>query len=104
MFAGIDRGICEHTMVSSLLSGTTVSFAMKDGDQYWFSHVGDSSIVLIREEKGEWIAEKISKDHRPSDISEKERIEKNGGVVRNFSGTARVFLEVYMIFLIKSLT
>jgi len=93
MFAGIDRGICEHTMVSSLLSGTTVSFAMKDGDQYWFSHVGDSSIVLIREEKGEWIAEKISKDHRPSDISEKERIEKNGGVVRNFSGTARVFLE-----------
>jgi len=93
MFDSIDRGICEHSMVSSLLSGTTVSFAFKDGEKYWFSHVGDSSIVLIREENEQWIAEKISKDHRPSDPSEIERIEKNGGSVRKFSGTARVFLE-----------
>jgi len=92
MFGGIDRGICQHGLVSSLLSGSTASFVLKDGDDYWFSHVGDSSIVLIREEEGQWIAEKISKDHRPSDPSEKERIEDSGGVVRNMSGTARVFL------------
>jgi len=95
-FSEIDRRVCNHTAISSLLSGTTASFLMLDGSTFWFSHIGDSSIVLIREDESEttdWIGEKISKDHRPDVSSERERIIKEGGQVLDYAGTARVFLK-----------
>eukprot|EP00795_Rhopilema_esculentum_P007765 gene7765-13608_t len=64
-------------------SGTTAIVALKRGDQLVVANVGDSRCVLCRGKK----AVDMSKDHKPEDESETERITKAGGKI---TGDGRV--------------
>jgi serine/threonine protein phosphatase PrpC len=62
-------------------SGTTAACIVKKGRTIWTAHCGDSRIAL-----GTPDAKVIfeTKDHKPDDKEEQERIEKLGGEVRSF--------------------
>jgi len=63
--------------------GSTATAALILGDELFLANVGDSRAVLaIRESTGKLKAVRLSKDHKPDDPEEKQRIEKVGGVVQ----------------------
>lgn len=59
---------------------------------YYTGHVGDSRIVLGRQDlnSDKWIACPMTRDHKPESPREKKRIEAAGGQVINKSGIGRV--------------
>merc|ERR1719258_807250 len=62
-------------------SGTTAACIVKKGRTLWTGHCGDSRIAVGNPE-AKVIFE--TKDHKPDDKEEQERIEKLGGEVRSF--------------------
>lgn len=73
-------------------AGTTASVVFVMNGKYYTGHVGDSRIILARENKSNktWESFPLTRDHKPSAPEEKERIEKAGGKVINKSGVSRV--------------
>ncbi|XP_068217307.1 uncharacterized protein Pp2C1 [Palaemon carinicauda] len=72
-------------------SGTTASVAFIRRQKIYIGHVGDSGIVLGCEEpNGVWRGEALTRDHKPENIQEKNRIMECGGKVINKSGVPRV--------------
>lgn len=72
-------------------SGTTASVAFIRRQKIYIGHVGDSGIVLGCEEpNGIWHGEALTRDHKPENIQEKNRITECGGKVINKSGVPRV--------------
>lgn len=73
-------------------SGTTASIAFIRKSKLYIGHVGDSRIVLGSENvEGEnWLPQLLTRDHKPENPLEKERIHSVGGLVMNKSGVDRV--------------
>jgi len=62
-------------------SGTTATCLVRRGNKFWTAHTGDSRIAF-GDPQSEVLLE--TKDHKPDDKEEMDRIEKNGGEVRSF--------------------
>src|SRR3989338_8161357 len=58
-------------------SGCTANVCVLRNDDLFVANLGDTRCVLAH--KG--IAVQLSEDHKPSNKEEKQRIEKNGGIV-----------------------
>ncbi|XP_013778198.1 uncharacterized protein LOC106462782 [Limulus polyphemus] len=73
-------------------SGTTASVAFIRHGKMYVGHVGDSKIVLGCQNKDSdaWVAQPLTKDHKPESPSERERIHSVGGSVMNKAGVDRV--------------
>ncbi|XP_076340023.1 uncharacterized protein LOC143240808 isoform X2 [Tachypleus tridentatus] len=73
-------------------SGTTASVAFIRHGKMYIGHVGDSKIVLGCQNKdsNSWVAQPLTKDHKPESPSERERIHSVGGSVMNKAGVDRV--------------
>lgn len=80
-------------------AGTTASVLFIRNGKYYIGHVGDSRIVISRENKESkmWIAHQITEDHKPDLSSELERIERAGGEVRDKLGVQRVVWKKPMV-------
>eukprot|EP00357_Protocruzia_adherens_P032191 CAMPEP_0115046528 /NCGR_PEP_ID=MMETSP0216-20121206/48797_1 /TAXON_ID=223996 /ORGANISM="Protocruzia adherens, Strain Boccale" /LENGTH=581 /DNA_ID=CAMNT_0002429615 /DNA_START=83 /DNA_END=1828 /DNA_ORIENTATION=+ len=65
-------------------SGTTVVSVMLLGNKLWCSNVGDSRAVLARKTEESWHSIPLSRDHKPDDILEKQRIYECDGRVEPF--------------------
>jgi len=76
-FKIIDKEICKKGQWED--HGTTALVYVSYADTYYIAHVGDSRAVLCRETK----ALKRSQDHKPDEPSEKERILKHGGQIKD---------------------
>jgi len=62
-------------------SGTTAVCAAWKGNQVWTAHAGDSRIIIASEAKRTMSFE--TKDHKPTDKEEVDRINASGGEVRS---------------------
>jgi len=51
------------------------------GDYLMFGHLGDSRIVIGKEQNGKIVPEEVTKDHKPDLECERKRIEECGGMV-----------------------
>lgn len=68
------------------LSGSTCCSVLFYGNTVYCANSGDSRAILVAVDKssGNLIIKELSRDHKPSDLLEKERIESIGGVVDTF--------------------
>lgn len=64
------------------LGGSTATVSLIVGNKLYLGNLGDSSSVLAVKENGYLKGYRLSKDHKPTDPEEKQRIEGNGGQVR----------------------
>jgi len=81
VFSNMDEEVCTALRRHSDESGSTGTIVIVDGrtNELYLSNVGDSVCVLCKQGR----AVPILAMHRPSDIREKERVEKAGGKVIN---------------------
>ena len=74
-------------------AGTTASIAFIRRGKIYVGHVGDSAIVLGTQDEDNpdiWVAEPLTRDHKPESLEESERIAQCGGKVICKSGVPRV--------------
>ena len=92
----------EDERIDSTFSGSTCVSVIFTPERLFCINVGDSRCVLGKNNKNkqEWIAMNLSRDHKPCEANEKERIIKNGGKVEsyiddygNFVGPERVWMK-----------
>lgn len=76
-FIKVDQDIEELEDDLFLEFGTTAIVAYFEGNKLLIANAGDARATIVRSEE----FERLSKDHKPHIPSEKERIEKAGGVV-----------------------
>lgn len=87
-----------RTTIDVRESGTTLALAVRSNDKLYVAHVGDSRCVLGRRSEEGWHATQLTRDHKPADALEKERVHRAGGFVeptrvpgQGFQGPARVW-------------
>jgi serine/threonine protein phosphatase PrpC len=73
----------ENTPIKYMTSGSTCVSVYMRGDEYWVANCGDSRAVLAswNHTSGELEAHSLSRDHKPDDPVEMNRIEACGGFV-----------------------
>ena len=72
--------------IDSSLSGSTCISGLFTPSHFYCINVGDSRCVLFKyfKSKNHWTFSSLSRDHKPSDTTEKSRIIENGGIVESF--------------------
>jgi serine/threonine protein phosphatase PrpC len=92
----------EDERIDSTFSGSTCVSVIFSPERIFCINVGDSRCVLgkYNKNRNEWVAMNLSRDHKPSEPNEKQRILKNGGKVEsytddygNFVGPERVWMK-----------
>jgi serine/threonine protein phosphatase PrpC len=81
----------QQIVSSRIRSGTTALVAYVDPTsmELWMAHAGDSRAVLCTTDGK---AVRLTEDHKPTNVSEKKRVESSGGKV-----THRLFSKVYRV-------
>jgi serine/threonine protein phosphatase PrpC len=96
--AKCERNLLRNYRIDSEFSGTTLSMAIIRGNHVTGVNIGDSRVILGKEEAGRMVAQDITFDHKPESPKEKERILACGGRVfaveydDGIDGPARVWL------------
>lgn len=96
--AKCERNLLRNYRIDSEFSGTTLSMAIVRGNHVTGVNIGDSRVILGKEEAGRIVAQDITFDHKPESPKEKERILACGGRVfaveydDGIDGPARVWL------------
>lgn len=74
-------------------SGTTLVSVLLEGKKLWCANTGDSRALMARQladDPGElnpgrrWMSIALSRDHKPDESGEAERICRNGGRVESY--------------------
>lgn len=73
-------------------SGSTATVLFIRNSKAYVGHVGDSGLVIgyTKKSSTNWLAKKLTKDHKPEDPVELKRIESSGGSVVMKGGVNRV--------------
>ena len=79
--AKVEHQIIRNFRVDTEFSGTTLSMAIIRGNKITGVNIGDSRVIIGKEEGGKLIAEEFTHDHKPDTPKEKERIIATGGRV-----------------------
>jgi len=79
--AKVERNMLRNYRIDSEFSGTTLSMAIIRGNKLYGINIGDSRVILGKEENGRLVAQDITFDHKPDTPKEKERILACGGRV-----------------------
>ena len=74
-----EETLFESDEIDSTFSGTTCILIFILGNKIISINIGDSRAIMIKENKN---YTQLSIDHKPENIKERERIEKNGGELR----------------------
>jgi len=96
-----NNSLLRNKQIDSDLSGSTCISVIYTPKKLIIANVGDSRCVLGScTSKGEWKFENLSKDHKPNDKEEAERIKKHGGRIKamtdddgHFIGPLRVYMK-----------
>lgn len=95
VFADVDDEL-RKDMFRNKDSGSTAVLALRQGSELIVAHIGDSRCVLARAHSTEAAvieAVQLTRDHKASNLAEKERVTAAGGRVMNFMNTIdRIFL------------
>mmetsp|Transcript_10645 Transcript_10645/g.17611 ORF Transcript_10645/g.17611 Transcript_10645/m.17611 type:complete len:330 (+) Transcript_10645:484-1473(+) len=79
--AKIEHSVIRNFRVDTEFSGTTLSMAIIRGNHLTGVNIGDSRVILAKEEAGRLAGIDITFDHKPDTPKEKERIIACGGRV-----------------------
>jgi len=79
--AKVERSLLRNYRIDSEFSGTTLSMAIIRGNTLTGVNIGDSRVIMGREEGGSITFKDITFDHKPDSPQEKERILACGGRV-----------------------
>lgn len=96
--AKVERNLLRNYRIDSEFSGTTLSMAIIRGNTLIGVNVGDSRVIMGKEENGCFSFHDVTFDHKPDSPAEKERILACGGRVfaveydDGIDGPARVWL------------
>jgi len=94
LFEDTQRKLLENPYLGSDDSGTTATVVLHDSERHTLTlaHVGDSRAVMVRSasQEGKVEAVDLTRDHNPSLLAEKRRIEQAGGRVASVAGVKRV--------------
>lgn len=93
-FDKTNREIWDADIETSLSGSTTVSVLIKK-EQIWTANVGDSRAIICRNQDG-WKAIQITRDHKPSDEDEKQRIITAGGRIESQRGMDNKYPQISM--------
>lgn len=77
----VEHQIIRNFRVDTEFSGTTLSMAIIRSNRIIGVNVGDSRVIIGKEEEGVLLAEEFTHDHKPDSPKEKERILAAGGRV-----------------------
>jgi len=83
-YRSTNKYILENAKQLGTGGSTAVTAIVVDGKDMWIANVGDSRAVVC--ERG--AANQLTVDHEPHTTNERQRIEKQGGFVTTFPGTA----------------
>ena len=79
-FSNVSHSLATTSNIELYFSGSTCVSVLIVGNKVFCANVGDSRAVLAREiDEGVFGAFPLSRDHKPSDQDEMERITKFGG-------------------------
>lgn len=99
-FYDVNMKLTSYEMINSLLSGSTCVSVIYTPQKLITANVGDSRAIMGKYINGQWKAFDLTRDHKPSEEDEKERIlAKNGRIepMRDdddtFIGPPRVWLK-----------
>jgi len=99
-FVSTNYKLNNETQIDTNFSGSTCVTVIYTPEKLLCANVGDSRAVLGRCVNGCWVAQDLSRDHKPSDKDESERIIKRRGRIEpfrdeegEFIGPARVWLK-----------
>jgi serine/threonine protein phosphatase PrpC len=79
--AKVERDLLRNFRIDTEFSGTTLSIAIIRGNHLTGVNIGDSRVILAKEENGRLVPVDITFDHKPDSPKEKERILACGGRV-----------------------
>jgi len=94
----VEHQVIRNFRIDTEFSGTTLSMAIIRSNKIFGVNVGDSRVLIGKEEDGALIGEAFTEDHKPDTPPEKERILAAGGRVfaveydDGIDGPARVWL------------
>jgi len=77
----VEDDIIRNFRIDTEFSGTTLSMAIIRENKIIGVNIGDSRVIIGKEENGKIIAEELTHDHKPDSPGEKERILAAGGRV-----------------------
>lgn len=77
----IEQDIIQNFKVDTDYSGTTLAMAVIRGNHVTCINIGDSRIILGKEQNKQFVSEELTIDHKPDLPKEKERILSTGGRV-----------------------
>jgi len=99
-FIATNYKLNNETQIDTNFSGSTCVTLIYTPEKLLCANVGDSRAVLGRCVNGCWVSHDLSRDHKPSDKDESERIIKRRGRIEpfrdeddQFIGPARVWLK-----------
>jgi len=100
IFVGTNYRLCNETGIDTHFSGSTCVTLIYTPEKLLCANAGDSRAVLGRCVNGAWASHDLSRDHKPSEKDEAERIIKRRGRIEpfrdennEFIGPARVWLK-----------
>lgn len=79
--AKVEHSVIRNFRIDTEFSGTTLSMAIIRGNHLTGVNIGDSRVILGKEENGKMVPEEVTFDHKPDSPEEKERILACGGRV-----------------------
>lgn len=79
--AKVERDLLRNFRIDTEFSGTTLSMAIVRGNHLTGVNIGDSRVIMGKEETGQMVPIDITFDHKPDSPKEKERILACGGRV-----------------------
>jgi len=79
--AKVEKAMLRNYRIDSEFSGTTLSMAIVRGNHVTGVNIGDSRVILGKEESGRLVGKDLTFDHKPDSPKEKERILACGGRV-----------------------
>eukprot|EP00375_Theileria_parva_P002773 XP_765454.1 hypothetical protein [Theileria parva strain Muguga] len=94
----IDNNFCSYAQKKSIFDGSTLNVAFFFGPDSFGSlklilaNLGDSRSILCVREGNKYVAKDLTKEHKPNDKLERERILKNNGLVEYLQGCWRAIL------------
>ena len=99
-FIQTNNELTNNSRINTYLSGSTCSSILFTPRKIISINVGDSRSVLGKLKGNKWISRDLSRDHKPSEKDEKDRILSNDGRVEkyrnefgNYNGPLRVWLK-----------
>ena len=99
-FLNENRHLLDNNQIDSKLSGTTCISVIYTPQKLIIANLGDSRCILGKYNNNKWVAENLSRDHKPTIKEEADRILKKGGRIRpmkdedgEFIGPLRVYMK-----------